>query len=93
MQNYMVMCRVRLDALNTLEVSVVHEVQAGSAVQQQSITSVLINNEPESVFSDKCIDTDGSDTMLAVFNWAILITDIITSSVEQYATKIVRLPY
>lgn len=56
------------------EATVVHVVQVGSAVSQQSIDSILPDTEPDSVRPYSLNDTERNDISCGVLEWVVLIT-------------------
>lgn len=75
------------------EATVVHEIQVGSAVQQQTIESTSPGTEPESVLLYSTNDTVGSNKLCVGLDWANLVTELFRSRVERNARKIFKLHY
>lgn len=81
---------MRLEGHGAGGVMTMHEVQAGSPVQQQSIKSTIIAMELGVVLFHSSNDTKRSETMCAVFNWAFLVIELFKSGAQWYAKKVVE---
>lgn len=75
----MARCLVRLEGSSACDAKVVHEVQVGCVVRQQSNKSVLSGTDPESLQSHTSTDTERSDTFLDSLDLPILITEVFRS--------------
>lgn len=64
---------------------VVHKVQLEAALQQQSVKITFFVIEPWSLQSYQPNDTEEYASLRAVFNWAIIITEVLRSSAVQHA--------
>lgn len=85
------MCNVRWEGPSACEAKIEHVEQLRSAVQRQNINNILLDIDPESVRSYRCSDTEQSNALRAVFDWAILITEVLRSGAERNDRKISKL--
>lgn len=82
---------MRISDPNACEATILHGIQVGVPVQQQSIDCAPPGTDPESVGSFRSIYTERSDILFAVLDLEALITEQFKSDVERHARILVKL--
>lgn len=87
----MAWCCERLKSTRACEVTVVHEVQVGSTVQQQSNKTTFPCTQPELLRVYRFNDTERRDILCATLVCAIPITELFRGGAKQYVRKVIDL--